>query len=520
MEQTISYNRGIHRLEQSRWSEALALTAHMASASVRADVVTLNSAARRLRCRWRQAVHQVEVLSPGIRMNVISYNSLVSNCLEWQLPLHLLHTMRRTTCPGNLLSFNSAMRHCEWQRALGLVRDAPEAPDVVSCSTVASRLGDRWQRGIMLLEAAHSSHVQLNIFAYNALSSQWQQVSDLLKRLPARELRPDVVTYSLLATSAWAWSWEVLQKMRRQQVAPDGAVFRVLSFAWQSATAVLVEMRRATLEASGSPTLGAWHTAIGDWQSALQLWDRLPLGGAVGPRVCWPLAVALLGQLRQLRQEPSADGLVPWRTALEAPSLAHGALGSLARAGRWRRAISAVATEAKDVASVSLAVSACERASRWPPALLLLSQPCTASAYSAAAVALGGARGALGAEWQRAAALLSAMGARNLRATVVTYGAVLASSEKGRRWQQSLQLLAVMLGLRIEATNVALNAAISSCEKARQWQRALALLAEMDSRLLRKARQKAKRKTPTARVVPWSFNSKWSASPYLVPCSL
>lgn len=36
---------------------------------------------------------------------------------------------------------------------------------------------------------------------------------------------------------------------------------------------------------------------------------------------------ALLGQLRQLRQVPSADGLVPWRTALEAKLPGHAATG-------------------------------------------------------------------------------------------------------------------------------------------------------------------------------------------------
>ena len=97
---------------------------------------------------------------------------------------------------------------------------------------------------------------------------------------------------------------------------------------------------------------------------------------------------------------------------------------------------------APNVFSFNAAISACEKAAKWPFSLCLLEQ----------------------------------MVEIRLQMDVISLNAAISSCEKAGEWQQALVLFHGMLNWKLHRDLISYSAVISCCEKAGQWQQALHLL--------------------------------------------
>ena len=97
---------------------------------------------------------------------------------------------------------------------------------------------------------------------------------------------------------------------------------------------------------------------------------------------------------------------------------------------------------APNVFSFNAAISACEKAAKWPFSLCLLEK----------------------------------MVEIRLQMDVISLNAAISSCEKAGEWQQALVLFHGMLNWKLHRDLISYSAVISCCEKAGQWQQALHLL--------------------------------------------
>ena len=97
---------------------------------------------------------------------------------------------------------------------------------------------------------------------------------------------------------------------------------------------------------------------------------------------------------------------------------------------------------APNIFSFNAAISACEKAAKWPFSLCLLEK----------------------------------MLEIRLQMDVISLNAAISSCEKAGEWQQALVLFYGMLNWKLQRDLISYSAVISCCEKAGQWQQALHLL--------------------------------------------
>jgi len=121
----------------------------------------------------------------------------------------------------------------------------------------------------------------------------------------------------------------------------------------------------------------------------------------------------------------------------------------------------------------SAVIGACERASRWDVAVLLLRnirEPSTI-AYNATISAC--AKGRL---WETALALVTEMRSSCVSLDMITHNAL--TNAFGREWALAFESLEALRGLGF-ADRITYNTTMTSCEKGRRWIRALRLFDEM-----------------------------------------
>ncbi|CAJ1367214.1 unnamed protein product [Effrenium voratum] len=187
------------------------------------------------------------------------------------------------------------------------------------------------------------------------------------------------------------------------------------------------------------------------------------------------------------------SGFSSWRRALAlAEVLAHAGvqvdralartvLGFCAKAGAWRRALSALREEPTDAKRASVGLTAFSAARRWAEALALFDALERTPAKSAEPGQRGACdevctHGAAACQaWVSALELLRRSWAARLRRDVVAHGSLISSGP----WSQGLLWLHHMALSQIHSSRVARNAALAksaeSADLASAWQRALGL---------------------------------------------
>ncbi|CAE8624112.1 unnamed protein product [Polarella glacialis] len=368
-----------------------------------------------------------------------------------------LETTREFTMAASAL-----LRAKAWQQGLHLLRvrlpAASLAPDAVARNAMvaACAAGSHWAGALQLL------------FEQQAADSTTPSGSSLRAGIDA-----------CAKATQWHWSlallsagWKPGSAAHPPDLAALAAAVKACGRAehWAMALTLLFNAEAAQLPGAKVDTKGA-SQLLEDVLGALARGSR------------WELACALLlnpfsGSSGTLSLLAAAT---PGRSSLNA------ALSACAEASRWERALLLLQGSTPrmlrvhpDTVNFNCGLHACARASQWSRALLLLEEmlqhrqpPPDVASFSIAMTACekGGRSG-------QALQVMSAMREAGYRPDAVSFSACVSACEKAARWETALRVLAEATSSG-NADPVSRNAAISACEKGAQWERALLLLARL-----------------------------------------
>ncbi|CAE7948759.1 unnamed protein product, partial [Symbiodinium sp. KB8] len=169
---------------------------------------------------------------------------------------------------------------------------------------------------------------------------------------------------------------------------------------------------------------------------------------------------------------------------LETDAVAFSALVSACGQGSaWARALYIFATAALGTIACNSAISGCERAGRWQPALQTLQSgfhrrlPPTIIGFNAAISASEEDR-----QWQRSCSLFTSLLEVPLVPSIVSFGAAASSLAAARRWRRSLHVVDQLKHWEVPANAVVFNAVLSALTAARRPELARSLLGVMHER--------------------------------------
>eukprot|EP00434_Breviolum_minutum_P043623 symbB.v1.2.038896.t1/scaffold6229.1/size19837/2 len=135
-----------------------------------------------------------------------------------------------------------------------------------------------------------------------------------------------------------------------------------------------------------------------------------------------------------------------------------------------------------DVIIVNSAISACEASSQWEDALVLLGelakvmvQP-TLITYNASISACGKAS-----RWEVVTLLITEIELQDVMPDTITYNSAMNACRIVENWTMALALLRTISTKHLQTDTVSYTVAMSVCERAAQWEYACELLQEMDS---------------------------------------
>ncbi|CAE8596114.1 unnamed protein product [Polarella glacialis] len=327
--------------------------------------------------KWQ---HALDLLSqmPQMRVSptVMCYSAAISACekgRKWQLALCTLGHMEESGIPPDSIIFNAVISACEkggeWQLALGLLQNIFEMrllPTVISYSAAISACekGGQWQLALDLLAVMPQMRCEPNVVSYSSAISacekggQWQLAMELLAEMPERRISPNEVSYNAAISACekgreWQLALGLLTQMPENKVTPSRISFNAAISScteyWQMAIDILGRMPQMMIQPN-EISCSAAITACGKG-SALGLLNEMPARGLT------PNVVSYNAEC--VREGPRvAEGSRP-------PDLDARELGvppdAVSQAGVL-----------PDLIGYSAAISACDTAGEWQPALSVL----------------------------------------------------------------------------------------------------------------------------------------------------
>ena len=285
----------------------------------------------------------------------------------------------------------------------------------------------------LLDELSNAPNCRPDVYSFTstiaACGADFQKANEVLRRMEAAGVAPNLRTYSALINAAsksglWREATQLLETMQRSGITPDIIIFN------------------ATITACARG---------GAADKAISLLQGLP--GALNPNVVtYSSAISACEKARK------------WQEALE---LLNDMLS---------RGIKA------DVTCFNAAISACEKCGQWSKALDLMKKMsdkgCTPDAitYSAAISACGN-----GQQWEHSLNLLKEMEARGLKADTVAYNAAMTACNKASQPEYALKLFSEQQEKGIRISEHSYSAAINACAAMKQWERAIGMLNEVEA---------------------------------------
>ena len=388
---------------------------------------------------WRDAIKLVseQRKDPSVSADDVipAYRYAIRSCGregQWRAAVDLLQQLRDDHGTIDNGCYSEAMCACRkggaWKVALTLYEDLP-APDVYTTSNAiaACEPTGQWKRALAILDAQPAANAICVNAAISACSSagQWQEAVKLLERLEAQSPPPSA---NVAAGSS--------RRGRRQDRRPRGRG-----------------------EDPNGPSARSYASAMtactrnGQWQSALELWERLEARG-LADGAAYGAAVAACAKGAQ---------------AAKAMRL----IGAMRRAG---------VPGYGDVRVYNAALMACANAKSWPPARQLLTDmrrwgvvP-TVRTYNGALAAAASAR-----RWQAAVRVLESMELEGISPDAVSFGTAIAACERARQWRVAVELYSAARAYGVADVGAA-NSVISALARGPGWAAALGVLRQMDGR--------------------------------------
>eukprot|EP00913_Durusdinium_trenchii_P032807 g30712.t1 len=417
---------------------------------------------------WPQALFLLgHVQTRGLQRDVISYNSVLSisgTAGRWRLSLKLLKVALDEQQQLDQISFTSAITasstSLRWSSSLALCSAFRFATASVTDAKLlgAVAAGNEWRWAVKLLEMEVDLIICNSTVTACARASLWLQA--LVVLCADRRLQPDVITQNAALSAlekvisasvkglAWAESLRSflqLALLNFHATSMDHWLIEKDAITWNtSIRSPTWEWAWDLLAQTPNPDMNTYNTSISQspWPEALALLEFLGdprLLGAMldlissaltrGDLGAWARTWQLLEQLEVKRLQLT---LVTCHSILSYAEWSL-ALWLLQEAFRLDLEVS--------ILTFGLAMSAIERAAKWPSAVQLLDFMQT-SRLGPSTVAYNGAIGATSrGAWHRALALFQNM-ERRLRRDVVGYGAAMSAlAGGGADWPSALLLL-------------------------------------------------------------------------------
>ncbi|CAJ1431555.1 unnamed protein product [Effrenium voratum] len=381
----ISYSAAISACEAAgEWAASLALLQDMLQAQLvhlPAFNGALSACARGSQeAKARQLLTEMGPLQ--LQADVISYNAGIRACEQsssWQSALEILFGMAHASTPPDTVSFNTAISGCgkagQWQRALQLLSLTPR-PDVITYNAAISATAREGQ-WLWALQLFRDMKQRLKPDAYThssaisacARAAKWQMALQLLEGVPSTSAQNAAFSAALGAcgeAALWRRAVQLLESMPRRQIQPDQGSFHAVAGAyaqaaqWQRARD-LAQLLRTEVAFAAAMTAaeraGHWPTALAllaAMGSAELRADAVCFGAAINACTAWPMALQLLEDMET-----------------QAIQLNEVCLSAVVACAPWHIGLQLV--EGLGEPGYGAAISACEGASQWVPALCLLS---------------------------------------------------------------------------------------------------------------------------------------------------
>ncbi|CAJ1338277.1 unnamed protein product [Effrenium voratum] len=358
--------------------------------------------------QWRVASTILAGMEHGLKPDTTCYNTGINGCtrcLQWRLVLARMWQMRRAGMEATAVSRSEVLEVlCQsglWQRAWHFLQRTTLADAVMQSIAIGL---SQWRIGLL----ASDAHLKMDTVSLNASLRTCSEGSWRSAALRARGLQPDVATGSATASGCeWHRALDASRQMRRWAVQATARLQGTLVSScqalaqWVSALRLLADFLPRGLQLTRAATNSAMSACGPNWLRALALFAAVPPDAiAAGVRIAASEWMPALNSLRWagLRYRRS--------TLLWAPvNRRRAGSSSLASCGichasfKWillRRAQPSV-RQAKlaagilqppyfkacggrccdlmlggDVAELSAAIAACERARKWANSIALL----------------------------------------------------------------------------------------------------------------------------------------------------
>ncbi|CAL1148605.1 unnamed protein product, partial [Cladocopium goreaui] len=417
-----------------------------------------------------------KLLALRLQLNLIHKNVAINACLRsrsWQLAVHHLGSISLQSMQPNEVTYNTIISTClEWKLAFYLLRHLQNA--LISPSTTT----------------------------YNAMTSavSWQLSCKLLSEMKFRMLRHDVQTGSPGSAgsgSPGSWDCELgrVYQMRRCNLKPDVVNYGMLlgrcdAQTWRTGNSILCHMSE-WLVRPNEIIFGSFVNMIGttmDWRASVVNLDRMALlclardelSFHAGARACqlasrWVHAIGILSQ-----DKDAVDTNKGYCNLIEAHR----------SNGNWKACLSSFqsaiwASLEVDLHLLSVSTSACEKATQWLGASQLLE---VCHALSAANVQSDGVihnavLSAARSSWRMA--LAAATAAEQLQLSVdaaadcISFNSAISVCADSQEWQVAMQHFQSMTDVRLDQDAFSFNSLTKSLEKTGKWELALILLVIM-----------------------------------------
>ncbi|CAJ1412223.1 unnamed protein product [Effrenium voratum] len=437
-----------------------------------------------------EPVRVVEVLQKAqqqnLRLNLIHLNTALAvladqrepptDTARWQDACQLAERIPQMFVETDVVSSNILLRSPGWQQAQLDLRTFTE----VTYVALGGKLD--WPQVLRLLWAMRQSR-GVGLAAYNAalVKLLWPQSMELLRWMPRSRLRPDVLSYTTVASQdSWLGAVNTLC---------DLCLAR-----WQLDVVCCSTVLTSCVEANH------WLQALRFQQVS---WNQYCYN-AILRGLRWQLCQHVFEEMVDvsLRPDAASQSLLTnslaqaglWRSALVSLSsyTYNSVLRCLVEASAWRRAFDLKGAPQPDSVVLSVATQ------NWPAALQVLAKqsgggrPCSVRFGGPWRSALHLALHSIGGSWQRAVV----QGERH---------ELLSAQQSAGHWRGALASVLQMRWAELRLDTADLNMAISACEKSSTWRRGANL-----HRAMLAARLSASLETTSTCIKAYSTARRWA----------
>ncbi|CAE7744436.1 Zranb3 [Symbiodinium sp. CCMP2592] len=300
---TITLNAGISSCRNC-WSQALSLAAGQGPSAAETQRDLLSYSAAISGCergsQWSQALELLQAVSKmSLRRDVPFFSSAVSACekgMQWLTTLQLLDMLEAQQLVPDVVVMGACQSQYLWTSALQLLEELPGrslVPSLVFCNAALSACAPRWRWALHVLSAlgacTHQPDQHTFVAAIDACErgGHWQLALDLLHRMVSSHLELNAypfngVSSALCGSGRWELALELISLMLRQALRTTHVQHGLSSKGLQLSALPSWACAVVGFEKPGAPVCGGL-SACEARSKVAEFLESLPQGSAVLP---------------------------------------------------------------------------------------------------------------------------------------------------------------------------------------------------------------------------------------------